>query len=1507
MKYIYRIFLSLLFIQSFQLKAQTSPECQMIGINDPLNFNTETNIPEVFPGDQFCLELQVENFDFVISFQYTLSYDPTQFEFLSLQAIPGILLGPIAANVARSDEGLLVFIWANANAEGQTIADNTGVLNLCFEAIGEPGTTDLCFNNDLAGVTAITEVNYQIDPTTTCSDSTIFLDGNDECTDMTIECLDLRFVNLSVCNSDQNGGSIQFDVCGGSPPYNYSLNAIAPGTANAEFETIEYNNLPPGIYTIQVIDANNDVIMQDVTITSEPPLDFDFTAINPICSTIEIGEIEIHSFTGGTEPYIVTGVNMLTKQGLSTIDTAFFDRLGNGIYSITVEDAAGCTTTRDITLLTPPLEFLIDTLPASCVGANDGFVRVTPIGGVPFPNGEYSFNSVLMDAYETDMPFLDDAFNNITGQFRLEIQDNSGCPSEILTFDIPVSGSISVNITDIVDVDCNGESTGSFVLTDISPGVISDYIFPLFDETGSLVTAVGGIRNDSLIYDGTLEAGVYSVSIENLSTGCNLEETVVINEPAFPIDLTPDFIAPSCNMEDGRATVIAFGGTQSYTYNWADDPANNTNSLNNVGAGFYSVTVIDDLGCLDSLIVEVIAGGSIELEARLDNGLGCDNMGTAQASVTIVSSTTPPISVEWFDDDDMNIGSGQMQALTESGLYYVEVTSSDCVARDTIELLDGVQFTFDITITNPTCPNFNNGSAVIDNFSGGVPPYECTWVTIPFVGCDNNNLPEGNFMFSVTDADNCTVDTMITLVNELTEILFDITTVPPVCPGELSGSIIVDNISGGVGPYDCIFDDPTITSCNPNTLASGMYNFQLIDANGCRSRDTFAVVLPNMDMIDFTASVLNPQCGGALGVIDITPGTGVTLDIVWSDPSLSGLSVVDMDAGPLTATITDNSNGCSIDTIFNLINETDNFALDIQEIVPDCPDGIDGRISIVGCIGCDCMWDDPSLDAQGCNLVSLSPRIYNVTVTDPTGCQKDTFVDLSVDPDVFEIVVDPNDIVGAQCFESNDGQATASVANNPRGMNVFDFLWSNGDSETGVTEATNIQLPFGDNFVVGSDGVCTDTIFFEIIDPEELLLDRNLVTTLMTSCNMGCDGMASLAAIGGTAVAGYTFRWEDGIEAETRNDLCAGINRFTIIDDNGCETLDSVMIEDPDLLIIDTTFLTNISCFDPNSGLIRVTPSGGCSDFMFEWTNDVSDTDTAENLPAGTYTVSVTDACGCVQESTFVLEESEMFDITPVIPATPNCAGERVALGIESVNGGTNDGFTYSINFGNRMDIDSLDFNLPGDYILTVFDAVGCSSTAVVTIDQPNNFSVETGPDLEISLGESNVIVTANTIGGQEPLTFDWISNFDFLCDNTECSVIEAQPNDNFANYEVVVTDANGCVTSDDITIEVRADRNVYIPNTFRPEGFAPNNRFMLLTGTGVERVDFLTIFDRYGNPVFQVEDIPAPTSIDLGWDGRRGTGANSEVEAGVYVYLAEVTFIDGVTIQYSGSVTLIR
>jgi hypothetical protein len=418
----------------------------------------------------------------------------------------------------------------------------------------------------------------------------------------------------------------------------------------------------------------------------------------------------------------------------------------------------------------------------------------------------------------------------------------------------------------------------------------------------------------------------------------------------------------------------------------------------------------------------------------------------------------------------------------------------------------------------------------------------------------------------------------------------------------------------------------------------------------------------------------------------------------------------------------------------------------------------------------------------------------------------------------------------------------------------------------------------------------------------------NVITT-MTSCNGGCDGSATLSAIGGTVTSGaYTFRWEDGMESDNRDDLCAGVNRFTIIDDNGCETIDSVSIEEPNLLVIDTIGILNVNCFIPNSGQINIIADGGCDNYIYEWTNDVSDSGLADNLVAGTYTVTITDDCGCSLESTYTLEESSMINVIASVPDVPDCIGQQVCIGIDDVSGGDGGPYTYSINLiGERLPIDSCELNFPGDYTLTVFDASGCSEFVSVTIEQPNEFSVDLGPDITLNLGEPETTIVANVTGGSDPLSYFWNSTSEFDCVDTICDMIDIMAN-TFSNYQVLVVDENGCEATDEINIEVKALRNVYIPNTFNPSADAPNNKFMLLTGQGVEQLNYLRIFDRWGNLMYELENVPAPTSIDMGWDGRRGNGAISEVEQGTYVYIAEVQFLDnGNTVKYSGSLTLVR
>jgi hypothetical protein len=1496
------IIFSVLFLFNNSLTGQTGPECQAIGITEPVNFITTTAQGDVFPGQTFCLEIGVEDFTSVIGFQFTFSFDPTTLQFVDFLPFMGSLTGPLVHNPNLADQGLLPILWTNANSEGQTLPDGMGIANICFEVIGDPGPVEVCVSNNIPGVTPVTEVSYQIDENTTCSDTLLLIDGNVDCSVIDVQCSDLTIFDLGVCNSVA-GGTITFSICGGTPPYNYNLNGLAPGTANTT-DPIIYNNLPAGTYTIEVTDGAGIVVRETVDIVSLPEISFNSSAVGPTCDFSEDGEIRIFDFVNGTAPYVVTGVHGLTYQNVMPGDTVLIERIANGTYTITVEDAQGCSVMLDIPVLTPELIIDFDIVPPSCVGASDGMITINVSGGVPFSGGQYAFENNLSDSYVTTMPFLENNYNDFTGEFRIDIQDSSGCtrPPFIIS-DIPVVGTITFNVSDIVDVDCKGDSTGSVVITDVVPGSFSDNFVNILDEFGTPYPS--GIRNDSLIIDSSLPAGTYTVDITNIRNGCREEGTFVINEPALGIELTPSSVSPNCGMSDGEATVAAFGGTQPYTYMWADDPTENSNTLSGLDAGTYSVTVIDDLGCSDTLSIVVDPGGLIDIDAMLVTGLGCDNMGTGELAVTLNTSTTPPISFTWFDDMDMSIGMGQMVNVTSPGLYYVEVITSDCTARDTVEILPGGGFTFDIITESPTCPTFNNGRIALENFAGGTAPYECNWSPIPFVGCDNPNLSEGLYMVTISDADGCEVDTMITLTNEIIDITFTIDAVSPACPGEMSGSIEILDITGGQAPYTCEFADPTVTSCNPTDLPAGIYDFVIIDDNGCMSVDTFAEIFPNLNFIDFNASVTNPECGGAsLGSIDIVSGPGSSITVAWSDPTLMGNTLTDLDPGDYTATITD-MNNCSLDTTFTLIFEDDNFIPEFNINVPDCPNGTDGSISLINCIGCDCNWEEPTLNIQGCDLVSLSPGLYRVTITDALGCQADSTLDLTV-PDALEVTV--TNIMDAACFQEDSGQATASVTNDPRGVGIYDYIWSNGNTDDAEISATDVELPVGENFVIAFDGTCVDTFFFDIGEPDELLLDLANVTTVMANCFDGCDGTATLAAIGGTSASGdYTFRWEDGVESDSRIDLCAGVNRFTIIDDNGCETLDSITIDNPDPIVIDTVSLIDVNCLVAESGLITINVVGGCNNYSYAWTDGVSDTDTASDLVAGEYTVTVTDGCGCTAESSFTLAPPSMILATPITPEVPNCLGDLVCIGIEpgSVSGGTGTGYTFTIRGGQRVPIDSCVLVPTGTYIIEVNDDVGCPSEAfTVVVDPPNDFSVDLGPDLMLSLGDSTTI-SAIVTGGTPPFTYNWNSTSPFNCVDMECDMITIQPT-NFSNYQVLVTDANGCETFAEINVEVRTERNVYIPDTFRPGADAPNDRFMLLTGQGVEQLNFLQIFDRWGNVMYELENIPAPTNIDMGWDGRRGTG-NNEVEAGVYVYVAEVLFSDNATIKYSGSITLIK
>lgn len=1339
--------------------------CEDLGITDTLGFITDINVPDdgiLHPGDDFCIDFSVENFDFVIGFQFTLSFDPSVMQYTFNTATPGVLVGPLSINDAQADNGAISILWTNFNAEGQNLPDGTQIFTICFQAIGEPNDCSDLYFNEFYPFFPELEVSHQIMDGEPCTFNSILLNGESS-TQVKLECDEFTIIDVSACSATtMTGGSLSFSACGGFLPYNYVVtNSFNPaimfnGTINTDGQEVSFTNIPAAVYTITITDAMGNVVMRNINIENGDPLDFDNILRPPSCSNFENGTIVIENISGGTP-----GLNGYTIEGSNGqfIANTFADsliRLSNGDYTITVTDDSGCEVEETYTLLTDEIMPNLELDTASCFNAEDGFLRITPTGGVPFPGGEYLFvGTGMATSYETMMPFQESYFSSLTETFNIRIRDANGCEL-VLNIPIPTKSEIDAEFTSVEDVICKGEDTGSIHVTVNTAG---RYLFLLTDDMGDFVTAPGSvIGNNQLVYNQTLPAGTYFLQITESTVGCELDTMFTIGEPAEDLIVTGDTMEPDCNSNNGFAFVEATGGVPPYSYEWAANPTIDNDTLYNLFAGIYDVTVTDDVGCSREISLEVMQGEVLEIDIDIINDLSCDGTGQGELEAVIINSSQSDFNYEWMDDSGMVISTDPTLIFSNPGFYYLEVSdlTMTCVAFDTVFFDPAALVSFDINFENPSCVGIADGSIEITNIQGGVAPYTCNW------------------------------------------------------------------------------DDPTILDCMAGSLLAGFYNITISDASGC-----------------------------------------------------------------------------SIDTFVTLSDTSSDITFDVDAMDPSCEDAIDGSISFLnfngGTAPYDCMWgDDPNV--IGCPRTGLPAGSYPVTITDASGCQKDTVIVLT-DPDPIEIIVDESSIVGASCFGGDDGQAEVTISVNPSGATDFNFSWSNpnDDSSGGLSDQAS-QLSPGLNFVYAFDNnsCASDTFFFNVPEPDMISLDMSSTVLTDPLCKGDCNGTADLQSSGGTSASGtYNYIWEDGFMGSSRSDLCAGMYNITIVDDNNCEQIESIVISEPDTLTleIDLNGTVGLNCFGDNSGQIQVTANGGCGGYTYQWTNSVSTTEVATNLDEGRYDITVTDACGCTDVASYELIASNPITAQLIEPEIPGCFGATTCIGVESASGGEPGNYTYSVNFGNRIPIDSCVDVIAGVYTISVFDAVGCSEMYTLTVDQPEPLSVDLGPNIELDLGDNTAILEAEIESNSPIDSIVWTSVGTFACVSDNCQSVSIMASE-FTTYQVTVYDENGCSASDQIEVTVTANRNVFLPNTFSPNNFPPNDKFMILTGEGVVEVVSFRIYDRWGNLVFEKENIPSPTSNDDGWNGLMN---NRDAEQGVYVYFAEVRFVDDKVIKYSGDITLLR
>ncbi len=466
-----------------------------------------------------------------------------------------------------------------------------------------------------------------------------------------------------------------------------------------------------------------------------------------------------------------------------------------------------------------------------------------------------------------------------------------------------------------------------------------------------------------------------------------------------------------------------------------------------------------------------------------------------------------------------------------------------------------------------------------------------------------------------------------------------------------------------------------------------------------------------------------------------------------------------------------------------------------------------------------------------------------------------------------------------------------------------------------------------DGLIIGPANQATATAgakgeyFLTVTDPVSLCKDETGVTlvedTGMPVADAGPDGLincdTALAVLGGSSSSGpdITYVWGSPDGGTIDSDPTAasitvsagGTYILTVTDNNnGCTAVDQASV------VMDvarpTAMLSVSGILDCDTKNVTITsdvnPSG--INYTYAWQTFDGRIVSGDGTPSvvadrvGLYTLYVTRGDnGCMDTvSIEVMSDPAAISGINALVDNPNCVGDNDGMiQINALIGGTP---PYTYAWSNHNSGPGLLFLSPGTYSVTVTDANGCSFEESYTLPAPIPENPEIGADLTVDYGEAVTITLSVTDPGAiAEITWGGVAPSCPACfENTFTAEISG-------SVSVTVIDTNGCTSTAVLHLKVDISRNVYIPNVFSPNGDGINDIFRI-QGKILDRIDYLRIFDRWGDLVY--EQLPALAGDVKGWDG---TYKGKPLDPGVFVYTAKLIYADGLERVVSGSVTLVR
>ena len=700
--------------------------------------------------------------------------------------------------------------------------------------------------------------------------------------------------------------------------------------------------------------------------------------------------------------------------------------------------------------------------------------------------------------------------------------------------------------------------------------------------------------------------------------------------------------------------------------------------------------------------------------------------------------------------------------------------------------------TLGINVENISCNGADDGAISVTP-SGGGGSFQYTWMPAVGTGPAINNLSAGNYLLTVRDANNCIVDTTLSIVDPpiLTISVQDVQNAE--CNGENTGEITVLG-SGGTPNYEYSIDNGnTFFASNVFVnVGAGPYTLMVRDGSGCQSTVMTNVGEPDLLSL-FISTQTDVDCNGAsTGSVQLS-GSGGTTPYEYSlDGGLTfGASdlFTGLSAQPYTAIVRD-ANGC-ISPIQVNISEPAPLSLGISaQVDVDCFDASTGSLTVFSTGGTPAY--QFSIDglnfSSSPNFIGLPAGDYTPEVVDDRGCRSSISISLSQPTEITGILLEQRDI---DCNGANSGQITVTASGGNPGGYLFSLDPVNGSFGPGTFGG----LTAGDYQITVSDFVgCRGgtTIDVTLTEPSPLII--GIDNQINVDCNGNNTGVMTLVGSGGVPTYEFAINPPDFSPELTFDSLSATTYTFSIRDANGCmNTIDAEILE-PLPLEGNLADITPVDCNANSTGTVSVAAEGGTPAYSYSIDgNNFFNDSTFNGLAAGPYSITIRDNNGCESPVPFNITEPTPVDGVLDALVDVDCNGNNTGLISIAGRGGTPT-YEYAINGNPASPVGAFPNLSAGDYILSIIDINGCVLDTTVRVNEPDPLEVLVDELIEVDCnGASTASIIALGSGG--------VPNYEYGIDNGPYA-----PLGNFSGlaagpYVLNIRDANSCRADLPITI----------------------------------------------------------------------------------------------------------